>query len=676
MSIAFFSVNDVSAATEIVHDAAELQDKFANSTEDSVLKLASDFTATGRVDLTKNSTFMIEIDGADVTVKNRFRIASNDGGTVTFSKMNFDGETTTSVGIDITNSVGDVAIKDSIFQNSRDAGVIISGTGGAVTVDNTLFKKNMGAGGGGITLSGGRNLTVKSSSFVENINQSAGYYGGAISGKQYSGHFIIENSRFIENKAIGLGTVLAGGGAIYMYQNTETSVFEMNQSYFEGNETELNTLANENLDGGAVVVFDYPPGAVVKINQSTFYNNSAGDDGGALLLQAKGINNTTYITNSTFYKNTAKGQGSNVGASGGAIQLFGNRVGFSGGIEVHSTNNTFYMNGSLARVENQEQQGGAIAASSFTKKSFFESDLLLGNFVEKNGEVLDESMKKNMSVNGTSVATNSLGFDNGKAIVEIPEEAYGKLPVVFGANQSVIKAGYADDEAVVPTLPILPKFINSEAVVTAGIANEAGAGEETVDQRGYERLGKKDIGAVEIASTLYDANGGKFNVEALEEYDGTKYYEGTTPTQYATVGTPGYTSTIIDGAEALGASYEKRIFLGWSTNKSAKLPDRKYDAKTKHKVDDQLVLYAVWKEQKVVFRYAGNGNTTGVAPTQKSVSEGAEVTIKKQGTLKKSGYEFAGWSTKATAAKADSKLAPTKKVKVVKKTTLYAVWKR
>ncbi|GEK34364.1 InlB B-repeat-containing protein [Kurthia sibirica] len=75
-------------------------------------------------------------------------------------------------------------------------------------------------------------------------------------------------------------------------------------------------------------------------------------------------------------------------------------------------------------------------------------------------------------------------------------------------------------------------------------------------------------------------------------------------------------------------------------------------------------------------KYYGNGNTTGIEPMQKAVNQNTSITVKKQGTLKKKGYKFAGWASKATARKADNKLAPGKKIVATKKIQLYAVWKR
>lgn len=263
------------------------------------------------------------------------------------------------------------------------------------------------------------------------------------------------------------------------------------------------------------------------------------------------------------------------------------------------------------------------------------------------------------------------------------EEAYGKLPVKFGENKGKIKAGYDGDEAVIPTVPIVPKFnVYDEEALKIGIANMTGdkANGPSKDQRGYTRDGVGDVGAVEISSTLYDANGGNFSLTPLTEYDGTKYYEGATPDQYASVRTPSYTEKIIDGKATLKATKDGVEFLGWSTDKNATKPDAAFNAGTNHVVEDQLVLFAVWGKKEVpkplTVKYYGNGNTSGVAPTQKAVKNGTEITLKNQYTLKRKGYKFVGWSLKATINKDKDVLKSGTKYVISKNKKFYAVWKR
>ncbi|GEK33996.1 InlB B-repeat-containing protein [Kurthia sibirica] len=681
--LGFFAVSDAQASTETVHDSAELKSFVENSTEDMTLILASEYDQTAALTLSKTSSFNIEIDGSKSEIGQRITLASNPAGTFTFNNMDFNGGAVTrNAGITINGSEGEVFINNSKFENASGTAIISSGAGAKVTVDNTLIRGNKSASGGAIKLNDNstRNFTIKNSSVVNNLNDSSGYYGGAMSSKQYNGVFTIENTHFKGNKATGAGAVSAGGGAIYMYSNGANSKLAIKNSYFESNETNLDVFDVQTIDGGAIVVRNHVSDATISIDGTTFYDNKAGDDGGAILFESLGINKNTSITNSTFYKNIAKGQGNDEGTSGGAIQMYGNRVGFSGGTELQSLNNTFYGNGALAKRPNQIQKGGALTTSGFTRLGNYTNNLLLGNFVEKDGVIDLKSLSKNTSVNSSSKRLDTLGFDNGMTgvseMLNTPQQAYGTVPVVFGANKGKIKAGYSGDEVVIPTLPIIPKFVDADDEVIAGIANETGGDGQEFDQRGYARLGKKDVGAVEIASTIYDANGGQFNLPKLEEYTGTTYYEGTTPTQYASVGTPGYMSTIINGKTELNPSYERHTFLGWSKDKKAKLPDAALKTGAKMIVDDQEKVYAVWKEEKMVVKYYGNGNTTGIEPVQAAVSYDKEITIKDKATLKKKGYTFIGWSTKATTIKPDEKLAPGKKVKITKKTGYYAVWKR
>lgn len=692
-SASFFMSQAVQASTETVHNATELSNMFSNISEDTTINLAEDFVASGTVNLAKRANYNVLIDGdAVANLSNKFAVTTNTGGDVTFDNMKFNGVDRSSIGINVTGSEGDVYVKNSTFENSAGTAIVSSGatstTGGKIIIENSLFEKNKSSSGGTLVLSNYRSVILKGSSVIENSNTSMGYYGGAISSKFFNGSLTIENTKFIKNKSTGAGAVLSGGGAIYMYKNGSGSKFEVKQSYFEGNETNLAVSGNTSLDGGAVVIFDYHKNSTVNIDSTTFYNNKAGDDGGALLLQAEGVNEKTYITNSTFYKNIAFSKGQD-DYSGGAIQLYGIKGSeenpifrdAEGGVDLISTNNTFYKNESLAPLAGQEQKGGGIAAAGYIAPSAFESSLLLGNIVEKNGVVNETSLNKNVFVDEFSTQSNTLGFDNGVAITNTAEEAYGKYPLVFGINQGIIKAGYSEDEEIIPTLPIAPKVVDKNDKVILGIANETGAGDTVLDQRGYQRLGKKDIGAIEIASTIYYANTGQFNLDELKEYNGTKYYEGNKPEYYANIATPGYTEKIINAVTVLNPTKTGYDFLGWSTNKNATTADTAYQTNSNHRVEDQLILYAVWgkeenKSVKEIIIYHGNGNTSGVAPKQNSVEKGTEITIKGKGTLKNKGYKFAGWSKKSVITKSDASISPGKKVKVLQKTNFYAVWTR
>ena len=675
-----------SAATINVQDETELRNAIdqvnTSITEDTVISITKDISTTTAFVVNKTNAHNVEINGNDHLFQATFNLNSSGGGKFTFDHMNMDGKKTVRAGINMTNFLSDVVIQNSKFQNLDNTAVDSTTNGNMLLIKNSFFRNNKSAGGGALNISNTRTITIENSSFEENLNTSGGYYGGAIVAKQYNGKFVVKNSKFIRNKATGPGTVASGGGAVFMMQNGPNTKVDFIENYFEGNETNLEVKNNERLDGGAISIFNYNKDSSVNIEGSTFYRNKSGDDGGAILLQAKAVNTHTTLSNNTFMENKALGQGSEDGFSGGAIQLFGTRDGgFTGGAEIVSKNNTFYKNYSAAPYDGQIQKGGALASSGFRRGGKHYNDLLLGNYVENSGVINNESFNRALYVMTNSKHYETLGFDNGKKITDYEEEAYGKLPVLFSTNRGKVKAGYDGDESVIPTVPIVPRFNQyNEDALRLGIANMTGdiANGPSVDQRGYDRVGISDVGAVEIASTLYDANGGNFSLTPLEIYDGTKYYEGSKPIQYASVGTPDYTEKIIDGKTTLKATKSGVEFLGWSTDKDATEPDALYNAGTKHKVDDQLVLYAVWgkKAELVTVKYFGNSNTSGVVPVQKKVTAGTEITLKDQYKLKRKGYKFKGWALKATVSNDKEVLKSGTKYVVKKNKKFYAVWKR
>lgn len=304
------------------------------------------------------------------------------------------------------------------------------------------------------------------------------------------------------------------------------------------------------------------------------------------------------------------------------------------------------------------------------------------NLLVGNNAISTDPFTKNAIVlkNGYDALLN-LGFDTGLFVEDNVEQAYGIYPVSLAENDGKIKAGRTIDSEVIKTLMIAPKMVNSKGEMFVGSANlhNYEGTKETYfqdDQRGYRRSGEFDIGSIEISSVIYDANGGNFSLPKLSSYDGKTYYEGEKPEQFAKVGNPRAEYSILDGKKKLKpvrAGYE---FLGWSDNKSSSNPNIKYNVGTKHQVVDQLILFAVWKENKYQLKYYGNGKTSGVSPIQKTIFSSKEVTIKSQCKLKRKGYKFSGWSTKPSSKKGEVAYAPGKKIKLVKNTKLYAIWKR
>jgi uncharacterized repeat protein (TIGR02543 family) len=64
-------------------------------------------------------------------------------------------------------------------------------------------------------------------------------------------------------------------------------------------------------------------------------------------------------------------------------------------------------------------------------------------------------------------------------------------------------------------------------------------------------------------------------------------------------------------------------------------------------VADAATIYAKWTGVDYTVSYMGNGATSGTAPANQTKRYGTNLTLRDSGTLKKTGYAFMGWNTKA-----------------------------
>ena len=150
-------------------------------------------------------------------------------------------------------------IKNTTFLNNRNSAVVTE-TGANTTIDNCLFKTNYESA----LFNKDSTVTVTNSTFEDNRSDSGAgdsKKGGAI----YShDRMNVHNCRFVSNKA---GT----GGAIFADGTTNIT-----GSAFSGNTARGN---------GGAIMFDYRGSdwcMPLSINDTTFTENRAGDNGGAL----------------------------------------------------------------------------------------------------------------------------------------------------------------------------------------------------------------------------------------------------------------------------------------------------------------------------------------------------------------------------------------------------------
>lgn len=250
----------------------------------------------------------------------------NPGGVMTITDSTFTGNTSVVDGGAIYNT-GELSITDAIFESNKAS---VNG--------------NADEGYGGAIFSVGRDVTIANSEFTGNT----AYVSGAIHESMNStGEMSIENSNFTNNHAA------ADGGAVSISKKAtiDTAVFTSNTAGLsEGNvtaSTETNgggaifvaqkgnaTLTNvefynnkSGAHGGAIASRHFANQGYITLGAAIFDGNEASEEGGALASIYDGVID---ITDSTFTNNKA-------GTEGGAIYI-GKATNYAGNAGVESTN--------------------------------------------------------------------------------------------------------------------------------------------------------------------------------------------------------------------------------------------------------------------------------------------------------------------------------------------------
>ncbi|MEG4590151.1 choice-of-anchor Q domain-containing protein, partial [Microcoleus sp. MOSTC5] len=219
---------------------------------------------------------------ADNTERGGGAIATKSGGVLTIRDSEFTNNKG-SYGGAVNNLLGSMTIENSKFTgNSTDKGV-----GGAVYVD--------GANASGPNATPGPvagTIAIRNSVFDGNIGAregGAGFLFGYLQDK-----IVLENSTFVNNKAVKDAAGTGGSGGAIRHGNVDLTVT---------NSTFANNQAEDN--GGGL--WSGGDGNISIVN-STFSGNSAAKQGGGMVV-ANRDSFSTNIVNSTFAKNTAEFSG-------------------------------------------------------------------------------------------------------------------------------------------------------------------------------------------------------------------------------------------------------------------------------------------------------------------------------------------------------------------------------
>ncbi len=409
----------------------------------------------------------IEASGAQVIVDNvQFldnRATTSGGaiycfdGSLTVRNSRFENNSADTGGAIFNDCTAEL---DSVtFRNNRAIGSL--GRGGAVenaplgtlTVRSSRFEANSALDGGGLFVAGGSTATLDSAAFVGN----SGGYGGGI---ENSGALTLTNSLFQGN------TVTGSGGGLWNMDGTaqvQRTTFSGNTAYEGGGVNsygrsqemrEVNLVDNRanGSHGGGL----YHAGGTAFISNATISGNQASDPAGngGGIYQASDDNLT--LTNATVMNNQA-------GSLGGGLYHYGRYAVLTnvtlGNNQAGAAGNAIY--------EDSPQTPGLVQIVN---------SVIFGSAVNCDGGLF-QSLGHNISQGSCAALSDPTDRDN------------------FGGNLQL--GNLAFNGGAFPMRTLLP--LSGSPVINAGNAGICPA----QDQRGANRVGVCDIGAVEYGALAH-----------------------------------------------------------------------------------------------------------------------------------------------------------------------------
>ena len=330
---------------------------------------------------------MFSIFNSTLTIRNLSIIdAVNTGGSgsaftnmgnLTIENLKVDGCTVKNANGGVIYSVGNLNILDSSFSNNQVIPTDGGGNGGVIYCDGYYT-----------SLSYPPSLNISGCEFINNTAKGNTFGGGAIYMQYVDGFKSIENSAFINNKALA-------GGAIFM-QNSEGNFLINNVSFIKN--TATGTVSN--YGGGAINLIGKTDGRVgnVIIRNSQFVNNTAikTRGGGAILDRNVDLN----ISNSFIFNNKDTEKGLSIFKdttvyypNGGKIYLEDNWWGTNNpqSLDKITINRWVVMNLSVDLLDNLEDNlANEYNIANFDKKlNYYEINVLLNHY--NDGSLIENS---------------------------------------------------------------------------------------------------------------------------------------------------------------------------------------------------------------------------------------------------------------------------------------------
>lgn len=363
--------------------------------------------------------------GCEIRIKNLILDGNNDG---EFTFISDDGKLTLGAGTIVQNFI-DVRDNDGpaifmsgqscltvepgvVVQNnsSNDFGGLIEARDGTtINITGGKFINNSSTGSGGVVYSAGT-LNITGGSFE---NNSAGKVGGAIMiGKK--GKANIQNASFTNN-------IAKTGGAIYVSGSLSMSGC---------------TLKQNKATWGAAICAEQP----VTLSEITAAENKAASAGGVHYLYKGGK-----IDDSTFSNNTAANQGGAIFLKAGDLALSGSNF----------TENTAVYGGGALYIGHDGKGNSQVSSCEFTQNtsSAFGGGIYLGS--NKKLEVISSTFSKNEAAHGGGISTLAGPSDPANSNLSIQSSNFSENVALSGGGvftavpTQINQTAFSSNESVV-----------------------------------------------------------------------------------------------------------------------------------------------------------------------------------------------------------------------------------
>ena len=440
---------------------------------------------------------------------------------------------------------------------------IIAGGGNLELKNSSLY-----CSGDGLTLDASETVNITNSYFESNGYGNGIYFGGdngadltidgcTFSGTSYYGSYIVADVSVEANSITISGSLfktLYSGSMTppaIVVQGSGTGTINIDRCMFTG----LFPMS------GSVVTLD--SNMIFSISNTTFESNATNGAPALAIMGASGI-----IVNSTFLDNEIFG----AMAPAGSV--------FLDGVSADLINNTFYGNTcstipvslEFTSASSVNMYNNLLADTSLSVPGSYSSTPWIENGIDTN---YDGSI--------VSGRTTGIGDSEGNIDKYYPYQSDEMMPQgPFVYYYSGIAGGLSVG-CNMPDEGLFPSELTAIMISPLGDADGKGvmySGTPKYDQRGAERTGLPDVGAVSTSSAMFDLNGGFWDPYIWTFLYNYESYSSEYPYQFYNAVSGGYSqvATILNSEGSFTIPPEFTIpqnsdytlqLLGWSTDKTA-----------------------------------------------------------------------------------------------------------